>query len=77
MLQCIMMRLEKEHRMSAQSYQDPSRLIARALQEARRRGLDDQGQTRWAVSRVLSVRPDMTAAEAARSVERTVADLSN
>lgn len=63
--------------MAAHSYQDPSRLIARALLEARRRGLDDLGQTRWAVAKVLAVRPDMTAAEAARSVERTVADLSN
>lgn len=62
--------------MSAQLYQDPSRLIARALLEARRRGLDDLGQTRWAVAKVLAVRPDMTASEAARSVERTVADLS-
>ena len=63
--------------MPAQSYQDPARLIALALQDARRRGLDDLGQTRWAVSRVLAVRPDLSAAEAARSVERTVADLAN
>jgi hypothetical protein len=63
--------------MSAHLYQDPSRLIARALLEARKRGLDDLGQTRWAVAKVLAVRPDMTATEAARSVERTVNDLSN
>lgn len=62
--------------MSAQNYQDPSRLIARALLEARRRGLDDLGQSRWAVAKVLAVRPDMTAAEAAISVEMTVRDLS-
>jgi hypothetical protein len=63
--------------MSAQTYQDPSRLIARALLEARRRGLDNLGQTRWAVAKVMAVRPDMSAAEAARSVEQTVRDLAN
>lgn len=63
--------------MSAQTYQDPSRLIARALLEARRRGLDDLSQTRWAVAKVLAVRPDMSASEAARSVEQTVRDLAN
>ena len=63
--------------MPAPGYQDPSRLIARALLEARRRGLDDLGQSRWAVAKVLDVRPDMSAAEAARSVEQTIRDLSN
>ena len=63
--------------MPAHLYQDPSRLIARALLEARRRGLDDLSQSRWAVATVLAVRPDMTAAEAAQSVERTVRDLTN
>lgn len=63
--------------MSAHIYQDPSRLIARALLEARRRGLDDLSQSRWAVAKVLAVRPDLTAAEAAMSVERTVRDLAN
>jgi hypothetical protein len=77
MLQCIMMVPTKERTMSAPPYEDPSRLITRALQEARRRGLDHLGQTRWAVAKVLTVRPDMTAAEAARSVEKTIADLSN
>ena len=63
--------------MPAPGYQDPSRLIARVLLEARRRGLDDLGQSRWAVAKVLDVRPDMSAAEAARSVEQTIRDLSN
>ncbi len=63
--------------MPARDFQDPSRLIARALLEARRRGLDDLSQSRWAVAKVLAVRPDMSAAEAARSVELTVRDLSN
>ena len=61
--------------MPAQS-QDPTRVITRALLEARRRGLDNLGQTRWAVAEVLTVRPDMSAVEAARSVERAVRDLS-
>ncbi len=61
--------------MSAQP-QDPSRVIARALLEARRRGLDTLGQTRWAVAEVLSVRPDMSTADATRSVERAVRDMS-
>jgi hypothetical protein len=61
--------------MSAQP-QDPSRVITRALLEARRRGLDNLGQTRWAVAEVLSVRPDMSTADATRSVERAVRDMS-
>lgn len=57
--------------MQAQT-QDPSRVIARALIEARRRGLDHLGQTRWAAASVLAVRPDLSAAEIARSVEDVV-----
>jgi hypothetical protein len=48
---------------------DPSRVIARALFDARRRGLDDVSQSRYAVATVLAVRPDMTASDAAKSVE--------
>ena len=48
---------------------DPSRVIARALFDARRRGLDDVSQGRYAVATVLRVRPDMTASDAAKSVE--------
>ena len=49
---------------------DPSRVITRALHDARRRGLDDLSQTRYAVAAVLTVRPDMSASDAANSVER-------
>jgi hypothetical protein len=49
---------------------DPSRVIARALFDARSRGLDDVSQTRLAVAAVLTVRPDMSALDAAQSVER-------
>jgi hypothetical protein len=49
---------------------DPAGVISRALSDARRRGLDDLGQTRCAVAAVLVVRPDMSAIDAARSVER-------
>jgi len=45
------------------------RVITRALLEARRRGLDDPSQIRYAVAAVLSVRPDMSAIDATRSVE--------
>jgi hypothetical protein len=48
---------------------DPMRVIARALSDARGRGLDDVSQTRYAVATVLMVRPDLSAAEAALSVE--------
>jgi len=60
--------------MQAQT-QDPSRIIARALIEARGRGLDRLGQTRWATARVLAVRPDLTAADVAHSVEQAANDL--
>ncbi len=53
-----------------QSGGDPAGVINRALSDARRRGLDDLGQTRCAVAAVLIVRPDMSAIDAARSVER-------
>ncbi len=49
---------------------DPSRVITRALFDARRRGLDDVSQSRFAVAAVLTVRPDMSALDAAQSVER-------
>jgi len=49
---------------------DHNRVIARALSDARGRGLDDPSQLRFAVAAVLSVRPDMSAVDAARSVER-------
>lgn len=48
---------------------DPTRVIARALFDARRRGLDDVSQTRYAVAAVLSVRPDLSPREVTRSVE--------
>jgi hypothetical protein len=49
---------------------DPSRVITRALNDARRRGLDDLSQTRYAVAAVLTVRPDLSAIDAARQVEK-------
>jgi hypothetical protein len=49
---------------------DPNRVITRALLDARRRGLDDPSQIRYAVAAVLTVRPDMSAIDATRSVER-------
>jgi hypothetical protein len=55
--------------------QDPSRVIARALIEARRRGLDRLGQTRWAAARVMAVRPDLSPADIAQSVERAADEL--
>jgi uncharacterized membrane protein len=61
--------------MQAQS-QDPSRVIVRALAEARRRGLDRLGQARWAAARVLAVRPDLDAADLARSIERAADELA-
>lgn len=60
--------------MQAQT-QDPSRIIARALTEARGRGLDRLGQTRWAAARVLAVRPDLDPAEITRTVERAADQL--
>jgi len=55
--------------------QDPSRVIARALIDARRRGLDRQGQTRWAAARVAEVRPDLDEADIAHSVELAANEL--
>lgn len=62
--------------MQAQS-QDPTRLIARALTEARGRGLDSQGQARWATACVLAVRPDLDAADLASSIERAAGELAS
>ncbi len=55
--------------------QDPTRVIARALADARRRGLDRQGQTRWAAARVAEVRPDLHPADIAHSVELAANEL--
>jgi hypothetical protein len=49
---------------------DTARVIDRALNDARRRGLDDLSQTRYAVAAVLTVRPDFSAIDAARQVEK-------
>jgi hypothetical protein len=38
---------------------DPAGIIRHALEESRSRGLDSLGQLNHAVSRVLSLRPDM------------------
>lgn len=54
---------------------DPSRVIARALIEARRRGLDRLGQARWAAARVMEVRPDLNASDLAHSIERAADEI--
>jgi len=54
---------------------DPTRVIARALIEARRRGLDRLGQTRWAAARVMEVRPDLNALDLAHSIEQAAGEL--
>jgi hypothetical protein len=56
--------------------QDPTRVIARALTEARRRGLDRLGQTRWAAARVAEVRPDLNPSDVARTIERAAAEMT-
>ncbi|HMA49990.1 MAG TPA: hypothetical protein VKP60_09575 [Magnetospirillaceae bacterium] len=61
--------------MQAQT-QDPSRMIARALIEARGRGLDRLGQTRWAAARVLAVRPDLNPIDLARSIEHAANEMT-
>lgn len=38
---------------------DPTRVIRSYLAEARRHGLDNVSQQRWAVRRVLTLRPDL------------------
>ena len=60
--------------MQAQT-QDPSRIITRALIEARGRGLDRLSQTRWAAARVIAVRPDLNAAELAHFIERAADEI--
>ena len=56
--------------------QDPSRIITRALIEARGRGLDTLSQARWATARVLAVRPDLDPSVIARSIQRAADELS-
>jgi len=60
--------------MQAQT-QDPSRIITRALIEARGRGLDRLSQARWATARVMQVRPDLNATELAQSIERAADEI--
>ncbi len=49
---------------------DLAGIVARALAEARDKGLDHIGQTGHAVRAVLAVRPDMTASAAMQAVNR-------
>ena len=49
---------------------DLAGIVARALAEARDKGLDHIGQTEHAVRAVLAVRPDMTASAAMLAVNR-------
>ena len=56
--------------------QDPSRIITRALIEARGRGLDNLSQARWATARVLAVRPDLDPSVIAQSIQRAADELS-
>ena len=49
---------------------DLAGIVARALAEARDKGLDHIGQTEHAVRAVLAVRPDMTASAAILAVNR-------
>ncbi len=49
---------------------DLAGIVARALAEARDKGLDYIGQTGHAVRAVLAVRPDMTASAAMLAVNR-------
>ena len=60
--------------MQAQA-QDPSRIITRALIEARGRGLDRLGQARWAAARVKAVRPDLDTSDLVQSIERAADEL--
>ena len=50
--------------------EDLAGIVARALAEARDKGLDHIGQTEHAVRAVLAVRPDMTASAAMQAVNR-------
>ena len=56
--------------------QDPSRIITRALIEARGRGLDRLGQARWAAARVMAVRPDLNALDLAHTIEQAADEIS-
>ena len=49
---------------------DLAGIVARALAEARDKGLDHIGQTEHAVRGVLAVKPDMTASAARLAVNR-------
>ena len=49
---------------------DLAGIVARALAEARDRGLDHIGQTEHAVRAILAARPDMTASAAMLAVNR-------
>ncbi len=49
---------------------DLAGIVARAIQEARDKGLDHIGQTGHAVRAILAVRPDMTASAAMQAVNR-------
>ena len=49
---------------------DLAGIVARAIVEARDKGLDYIGQTGHAVRAVLAVRPDMTASAAMQAVNR-------
>ena len=55
--------------MGAVTHSDLVDLIQRSLEDARARGRDDLGQSSWAVSWVLKVRPDLSTAEAMRAVD--------
>jgi len=50
-------------------YSDLIQLIRRSLEDARARGRDDLDQADYAVRTVMTVRPDLTAAEAATAVD--------
>ena len=50
--------------------EDLAGIVARALAEAKDKGLDHIGQTEHAVRAVLAVRPDMTASAAMLAVNR-------
>ncbi len=53
---------------------DLAGIVARALAEARDKGLDHIGQTEHAVRAILAVRPDMTASAAMLAVNRLRAE---
>ena len=55
---------------AAMTDDDLAGIVARALAEARDKGLDHIGQTGHAVRAVLAVRPDMTASTAIQAVNR-------